>query len=76
MLGQRVGIWVGVRVRVGVRVGIGVRVGVGLEQTAYDVRMRYGEDATSIFLWWQVSDAATGEAVWTDQDRRLTGWCY
>ncbi|WSG99291.1 hypothetical protein U8P76_33210 (plasmid) [Rhizobium johnstonii] len=29
------------------------------EQTTYDVRMRYGEDATSVFLWWQVSDAAT-----------------
>ncbi|MGO7668902.1 tetratricopeptide repeat protein [Rhizobium ruizarguesonis] len=43
------------------------------EQTMYDVRMRYGEDATSVFLWWQVSDAATGEAVWTDQDRRPTG---
>ena len=43
------------------------------EQTTYDVRMRYGEDATSVSLWWQVSDAATGEAVWTDQDRRQTG---
>ncbi|MBY2987490.1 tetratricopeptide repeat protein [Rhizobium leguminosarum] len=43
------------------------------EQTTYDVRMRYGEDATSVSLWWQVSDASTGEAVWTDQDRRPTG---
>ncbi|MBY3169276.1 MULTISPECIES: tetratricopeptide repeat protein [Rhizobium] len=43
------------------------------QQTTYDVRMRYGEDTTSVSLWWQVSDAATGEAVWTDQDRRQTG---
>ncbi|NZD49672.1 tetratricopeptide repeat protein [Rhizobium leguminosarum] len=43
------------------------------QQTAYDIRMRYGEDATSVSLWWQVSDAATGEAVWTDQERRPTG---
>ncbi|MBA1345096.1 hypothetical protein [Rhizobium sp. WYCCWR 11146] len=43
------------------------------EQTTYDVRMRYGEDATSVSLWWQVSEASTGEAVWTDQDRRQTG---
>ncbi|MBY2915746.1 tetratricopeptide repeat protein [Rhizobium leguminosarum] len=43
------------------------------EQTTYDVRMRYGEDATSVSLWWQLSDAATGEAVWTDQDRRQKG---
>ncbi|WP_431673500.1 tetratricopeptide repeat protein [Rhizobium leguminosarum] len=51
-----------------------VRPGIDpAEQTTYAVRMRYGEDATSVSLWWQVSDAATGEAVWTDQNRRPTG---
>ncbi|NEK18577.1 hypothetical protein [Rhizobium leguminosarum] len=49
------------------------RTGIDRPETTYDVRMRYGEDATSVSLWWQVSDAATGEAVWTDQDRRQTG---
>ncbi|MFF0952595.1 tetratricopeptide repeat protein [Rhizobium leguminosarum] len=50
-----------------------VRPGIDpIEQTTYEVRMRYGEDATSVSLWWQVSDTSTGEAVWTDQDRRQT----
>lgn len=42
-------------------------------QNAYDIKMRYAEDAASVSMWWQVSDAATGEAVWTDEDRRPFG---
>ncbi|MBY3038805.1 tetratricopeptide repeat protein [Rhizobium laguerreae] len=41
-----------------------------VKQSFYKIRMRYAEDESSISLWWQVSDAASGEAVWTDEERR------
>ncbi|MFF0923023.1 hypothetical protein ACFYE8_25380 [Rhizobium leguminosarum] len=41
-----------------------------MEQNLYDIKMRYAEDESSVSLWWQVSDAASGEAVWTDEERR------
>ncbi|WP_087002924.1 hypothetical protein [Rhizobium sullae] len=40
------------------------------EENSYDIKMRYAEDARSVSIWWQVSDAGTGEAVWTDEERR------
>ncbi|WP_244656236.1 MULTISPECIES: tetratricopeptide repeat protein [unclassified Rhizobium] len=40
------------------------------EQTAYEVRLRYLQGASFVSVWWQVSDSRTGEAVWTDEDRR------
>ncbi|MBY5412453.1 hypothetical protein HFO98_29235 [Rhizobium leguminosarum] len=41
-----------------------------VQQSFYRIKMRYAEDESSISLWWQVSDAASGEAVWTDEERR------
>ncbi|MBY3568967.1 tetratricopeptide repeat protein [Rhizobium laguerreae] len=40
------------------------------EQRSYHVSLRYEEDAASSAVWWQVADAATGEAVWTDRESR------
>ncbi|WP_087002208.1 hypothetical protein [Rhizobium sullae] len=40
------------------------------EQSVYDIKMRYAEDSRSFSIWWQVLDAGTGEAVWTDEERR------
>ncbi|MBY5546770.1 hypothetical protein HFO61_08035 [Rhizobium leguminosarum] len=40
------------------------------EQSLYEINLRYAEDESSVSLWWQVSDAASGEAVWTDEERR------
>ncbi|MBY5543647.1 hypothetical protein HFO60_27160 [Rhizobium leguminosarum] len=36
----------------------------------YKIKMRYAEDESSVSLWWQVADNASGEAVWTDEERR------
>ncbi|NEJ82613.1 hypothetical protein GR268_39540, partial [Rhizobium leguminosarum] len=41
-----------------------------MEQSLYEINMRYAENESSVSLWWQVSDAANGEAVWTDEERR------
>ncbi|MFW8604155.1 tetratricopeptide repeat protein [Rhizobium beringeri] len=41
-----------------------------MEQSFYDIKMRYAEDESSVSLWWQVADDASGEAVWTDEERR------
>ncbi|NKM46105.1 hypothetical protein GFL91_14135 [Rhizobium leguminosarum bv. viciae] len=41
-----------------------------MEQSLYEINMRYAENESSVSLWWQVSDAASGEAVWTDEERR------
>ncbi|MBY5794873.1 tetratricopeptide repeat protein [Rhizobium leguminosarum] len=41
-----------------------------VEQSLYDIDLRYAEDENSVSLWWQVSEAASGEAVWTDEERR------
>ncbi|MBY3232706.1 tetratricopeptide repeat protein [Rhizobium laguerreae] len=41
-----------------------------MEQSLYQINLRYAEDESSVSLWWQVSDAASGEAVWTDEERR------
>lgn len=39
-------------------------------QSSYDIQMRYAEDARSVSVWVQISDVATGEAFWTDEERR------
>ncbi|MFW8645432.1 tetratricopeptide repeat protein [Rhizobium beringeri] len=41
-----------------------------MEQSLYEINMRYAENESLVSLWWQVSDAASGEAVWTDEERR------
>ncbi|NKL63913.1 hypothetical protein GFM09_21590 [Rhizobium leguminosarum bv. viciae] len=41
-----------------------------VQQSFYKIKMRYAEDESSVSLWWQVADAASGEAVWTDEERR------
>ncbi|MBY3537231.1 hypothetical protein HFN68_30595 [Rhizobium laguerreae] len=43
---------------------------VTMEQSFYDIKMRYAEDESSVSLWWQVADDTSGEAVWTDEERR------
>lgn len=40
------------------------------ERNAYDVKLRYAEEPAFVSIWWQVSDAGSGEAVWTDEERR------
>ncbi|NEI96436.1 tetratricopeptide repeat protein [Rhizobium ruizarguesonis] len=37
---------------------------------SYDINMRYEEGAGSASIWWQISDAASGEAIWTDRETR------
>lgn len=39
-------------------------------QSAYEIKLRYAEEPGSISIWWQLSDAGAGEAVWTDEERR------
>jgi tetratricopeptide (TPR) repeat protein len=40
------------------------------EQHSYTVSMHYEEEAGVGSVWWQVTDAATGEAVWADRESR------
>ncbi|KXG87562.1 tetratricopeptide repeat protein [Agrobacterium bohemicum] len=44
-----------------------------VEQSAYDVSVRYSEDNEGIYLRSRVSDHATGETIWTNEDRRPLG---
>jgi len=39
-------------------------------QTSYQVKLRYAEDSSGVSIWWQVSNGLTGEAIWTDEERR------
>jgi tetratricopeptide (TPR) repeat protein len=40
------------------------------EQHSYAVSMHYEEEAGFGSVWWQITDAATGEAVWADRESR------